>query len=612
MTEAGRIAGQFAAVNRSLIAADGDATPAGSAGPDTLWSPGVGTPQPRAPAPAKPSKARAREAYRNAMQGVRLAREGRHAEAIQLLRTSVELDPTVAIVQHDLGFALQQAGRLVEAASAFQAAVQLDPRLAMAQHHLAEALDRLGNLEAAIQVYEATVALKPGDHAAQYRLGQLQFLCGRWEQAAVAFRAAAAAAPAGSPEARLSEAFALEASGDHGGACATLRAAIAAYPDDASAHLLLGLLLAQDGESATAAACLERGTALRPDMMSAWQGFATHTKFAPADRPLIERLGAILQRPDLTAANRRAVHFTLGKAYNDIGAYEEAMRHFDAANRIRAAGARLNRAALARQGGWVIAHTPADLIAQRARLGVADATPILIVGMPRSGTTLVEQILSSHPDVAAGGELPFWGVRGSQCLALLDGDEKPEQTQVLARDYLAVLRAISPTVARVTDKAPFNFLLLGAIHQVLPQATIVHCRRNPIDTCLSIFCTDFSATIDFAGDRGSLVFFYQQYQRLMAHWRQVLPPQRFIEVDYEQLVADPEPLTRRLVATCGLEWNDACLNPQANQRRIATASVWQARQPIYRSSVERWRRYEPWLGELRQLLPPDRDAAAAP
>jgi hypothetical protein len=145
------------------------------------------------------------------------------------------------------------------------------------------------------------------------------------------------------------------------------------------------------------------------------------------------------------------------------------------------------------------------------------------------------------------------------------------------------------------------------IRQAFPRATIVHCRRHPIGTCLSIFATNFETTIDFAGERGSLVFFYRQYQRLMAHWRKVLPPDRFIEIDYEELVADPEPLTRQLIATCGLDWNDACLAPHRNQRRITTASLWQARQPIYRTSVERWRRYEPWLGELRQLL----DAAPA-
>ena len=174
----------------------------------------------------------------------------------------------------------------------------------------------------------------------------------------------------------------------------------------------------------------------------------------------------------------------------------------------------------------------------------------------------------------------------------------------VAADYLAVLRATSPEAGRVTDKMPFNFGMLGVIRQVLPRATIVHCRRYPVDTCLSNFCSGFENVIEFAGDRGSLVFFYRQYQRLMAHWREVLPSDRFIEINYEELVTRTgaaEPTTGR---ACGLEWNDACLAPHHNQRRITTASLWQARQPIYRTSVERWRRYEPWLGELRTLLPP--------
>ena len=222
--------------------------------------------------------------------------------------------------------------------------------------------------------------------------------------------------------------------------------------------------------------------------------------------------------------------------------------------------------------------------------------------MPRSGTTLVEQIFSSHPLVAAGGELPFWRQRVQTGAAVFGPDARLDIARRVAGDYLATLRVVSPTAARVTDKTPFNFAHLGLIRQMFPFATIVHCRRAPIDTCLSNFMTNFAAQYDFAADRGSLVFFYRQYQRLMAHWRSVLPPERFIEVDYETLVADPEPLTRRLIEISGLDWDDACLAPHQNQRRVTTASIWQARQPIYRTSVERWRRYEPWLGELRTLL----------
>jgi hypothetical protein len=217
--------------------------------------------------------------------------------------------------------------------------------------------------------------------------------------------------------------------------------------------------------------------------------------------------------------------------------------------------------------------------------------------MPRSGTTLVEQILSSHPAVAGGGELTYWGDVGR---LLLDDHERVEVAQRLAAEYLTFLRSISPDAPRVTDKLPFNYERLGLIRQVLPRAFVVHCRRHPVDTCWSIFTTYFGSRL---ADRGDLVFFYRQYERIMAHWQTVLPAERYFEIDYEALVADPEPLTRRLVAFCGLEWHEACLAPHHNRRPVTTASLWQVRQPIYRGSLARWRRYEPWLGELRELLP---------
>ena len=601
ITEAGRTADRYSALQRAFVA-DAVHAAAGAAAPGAFWSAGAAANPSGTPAPAKPSKARARAAHALAVQGARLVRQGRHAQAIAPLRRSVELDPTVATAQHDLGLACLAAGRLEEAASAFASTVRLNPDLASAHHNLGLALDHLGRVDHAFLAYEAAVKLEPKLDTAQFRLGQIYLGRGRGA-AAAAFRAAAAATTAGSAQARISEAFAADAEGKGAEAQALLRAVIAADPACGMAYLVLGQILAQAGQSAEAAACLERGITLVPEMLAAWQGFAANTRFTAADRALIERIRACLERPNLTVAQRKAIHFALGKAHDDIGDYAEAMRHIDAANRIRSAAAVLDRASLARQTGWLIAATPPGYLDRRPDLGVADETPILIVGMPRSGTTLVEQILSSHPDVAPGGELGFWLERNRAGVGIFDAAARPEVVRSLADDYLAVLRAISPDAARVTDKMPFNFGLLGVIRQVFPRAAIVHCRRHPVDTCLSIFSTGFETTIDFAGDRGSLVFFYRQYQRLMAHWRDVLPADRFIEVDYEALVADPEPLTRRLVATCGLAWNDACLAPHRNRRRITTASVWQARQPIYRTSVERWKRYEPWLGELRALLP---------
>lgn len=181
------------------------------------------------------------------------------------------------------------------------------------------------------------------------------------------------------------------------------------------------------------------------------------------------------------------------------------------------------------------------------------------------------------------------------------GTEKPYLGKVAA-EYLGVLRAIAPAAARVTDKMPFNFLWAGLIHMAFPRATIIHCRRTPIDTALSIHQTHFHPGLAFPTGGVELVEYFHSYRRLTDHWRKVLPPDRFIEVDYEQLTRTPEPEIRRIIVACGLTWHDACLHPEDNPRAVRTPSRWQARQPIYRNSVGRWRRYEPWLGAFRSLV----------
>ncbi len=583
LTDAGRFTAHYEASRVGAIAAHPAAAPLAT-----------GT--------ARPPQSRVRAAHQQAVLGMRLAQEGQHAAAIQRFKQSVALDPTVAAVQHNLGLACLQAGRLEEAVLALGCAIRLNPELASAHVSLADTFDLLGRESEAVIAYEAAVRLDPGQHSALAALAQIHLKNGRRAEAEASYRAAAAAA-AGSHLAGLYGARAASMAGAPAEAEALLRALIVDEPACGVAHLVLGYVLAQGGRSDEAAASFERSIALDPANAGAWYHVAINRTFNGRDDELIDRMHACLARPDLPSRQRQAVNFALGKAYGDLGDYAAAMRHIDAANAIRGTRSQLDRMLLARQTDRAIAATPPGYLECRPEFGVEDATPILIVGMPRSGTTLVEQILSSHPEVAAGGELGFWRERKAAAgLDVYVAAAHPEAARRVARDYLAVLRAVSPTAARVTDKRPFNFQRLGIIRQIFPCATIVHCRRHPIDTCLSILATDFGAPIDCAADRGSLVFFYREYQRLMAHWREVLPPDRFIEVDYEALVADPEPLTRQLIATCGLDWDDACLAPHLNQRQISTASLWQARQPIYRTSVERWRRYEPWLGELRALL----------
>jgi hypothetical protein len=292
---------------------------------------------------------------------------------------------------------------------------------------------------------------------------------------------------------------------------------------------------------------------------------------------------AALATPGLEVAQRLRVHLALGKAADDLGDYALAMQHFDVADAVRRGSGSFDSAAFDTQINRLIARCTPELIARAPELGSGDATPVLIIGMPRSGTTLVEQIVSSHPEVGAGGELNFWNERGAAWHQA--GTEAPFLGQVAA-EYLGVLRAIAPKAARVTDKMPFNFIWAGLIHLAFPRATIIHCRRAAIDTALSIHQTHFHPGLAFPTGGAELVAYFRSYRRLTDHWRRVLP-------------AD------RIIAGCGLAWDDACLCPELNPRAVKTPSKWQARQPIYRKSVERWRRYEPWLGQLCALLEAD-------
>jgi tetratricopeptide (TPR) repeat protein len=562
--------------------------------------PGVGGFPPYAPTSSQIPSAKVREANLLARDGARQISEKRPAEAIPMLSRSIQLNPGVAGYHHDLGHALLATGQAERAAEAFAAALHLDPGIATAHQFLALIFDNLGQEAKALARYKAAVALKADLVDAHLRIGEICRSRLLHIEAAAAFRAAAAAAR-GTATALIAEACALEASGAFDEALAAMRAVVEKHPRNGGAHAILGKFLGEAGLWAEATEHNLRVTELLPGLSAAWAGVAINKKFTAEDGPLIARMNAALARPDATPRDRRTILFALGKAHDDIGDYEQAMKNFEAANRLRALSGGLKREALVRHIDRLIEATPPGYRDREPDPGVEDSTPILIVGMPRSGSTLTEQILSSHPEIAAGGEMEFWRLRDTPRLDLWKLASGAEATRGLAKDYLAALAAVGPGARRVTDKALNNFMLLGFIHRVFPNATLIHCRRHPIDTALSIFTTNLEASFDFAANRSDLVFYFRQYQRLMAHWREVLPPDRFVEVDYETLVAEPDQQARRLVAACGLEWSDACLAPQRNARTIQTASLWQARQPIYRTSVERWRRYKPWLGALSEL-----------
>ena len=315
----------------------------------------------------------------------------------------------------------------------------------------------------------------------------------------------------------------------------TLRRMLVLAPDHAETRAVLGSLLLDRGRFEEAEAELTKAVDALP---SALHKLTRVRRITEADRPLIERMRARAGGPGLDWDSRIDVGFGLGKAYDDLGDYAEAIRHYGMANRLRATSSRLDRAARAKQYDSLIARSTLEALERAAQsLGrVArhgDNLPVFIVGMPRSGTTLLEQILSSHPAVTAGGELPFWKARIQDWNASKLSPDAGSLAKA-AGDYLALLRGLAPEALRVTDKTPRNFEFLGLIWVAFPKARVIHCRRHPVDTCLSIFFTNFWEGQDYSWDRADLVFQYRQYERMMDHWRKVLPNDRFTEVQYEK------------------------------------------------------------------------------
>jgi tetratricopeptide (TPR) repeat protein len=557
---------------------------------------------PKIEAAGDATAARVRQASELAAQGGRLAERGQLARAIDKLQQATRLDPLSADAHEGLGIALAKAERMMPAAQALGRAVALDPNRAQAHDQLALVLEIQGRDLEAEPVLEAAVALDPKNFELLARLARVKASRGKLDDRIPLLRAAGAAArAAGSPKAVVFDIRA-EMHADRLDVAETLaRAAIEAGEASGEVCTLLGQILAQRGRADEAQPWFEQAVKRDPKQTWAWLGMATNRKFKAGDEAVARRMSAALERKDLTPPQRQPIHFALGKAYDDLGDYASAMRQFDDANAIRGAHKRLDRQGLETLTDAVIGASPPGFLDRRPDLALGAERPIFVLGMPRSGTTLAEQVLSAHPDVAAGGELGFWTSRVNDGLAPF-GAGADAAAAAVGEAYLRALQGIDPLAPRVTDKAPFNFVAIGQIRQLFPHAAIVHCRRDPIDVCLSIYTNDFAAGFEFASDRGDLVFYYRQYERLMAHWREVIPAERFFELDYEDLVADPEPATRRLLAACGLSWSEACLSPHLNdRRRITTASIWQARQPIYRTSARRWRRYEPWLGELKDL-----------
>jgi tetratricopeptide (TPR) repeat protein len=518
--------------------------------------------------------------------------------AIDACRQALAIDPGRIEAQYNLGCALQHADRLDEAIAAYRAVLARQPRHGDAQANLGLALMRRDRPAEALPVLQTAARLMPGAEA-QIALSSCLIALGGFAPALTAAEAATRLAPEDAA-AWLQLGLALRECGRSDAAFAAYDRALALAPQSADVLVAQAAARQEHGAGEAAAACVAQALAIDPAHAGAWSLRVGLKRFA-ADDPDIAALetlaSALCDQPE-RREDLIAIEFALAKTQLDCGTADAAFTWLDRANRHHRA-----RIDYDVQADIAQMAATADAFATVMPGGDATQRPIFIVGMPRSGTTLVEQILGSHPAIHGGGEMKHLDlVLMEHCCAVPDPARLAAFDRAtrrrLARDYHARATADAPQGLRVTDKMPSNFRHAGLIHRLFPGAVIVHCRRVPQDTCLSIYATRFAQGQHFGYDLGELGAYYRAYRTLMAHWRHVLPGEVLIEVDYEAVVADLEGQARRLIAACGLPWDDACLAFHRTRRPVRTASVNQVRQPLYTSSVERWRAYARHLEPL--------------
>jgi tetratricopeptide (TPR) repeat protein len=538
---------------------------------------------------------------------------GRAEEALPHCEEAVRLQPDVAALHHNLGNTRRALGKFVEARSAYLEALRLDPNLARSCDHLGLILHQDGQLGDALPWLKQAVDLEPDNPNFWEHLGELY---GEREQPAEAIPCWERVLLLGPERAgahnalgwALQEEGRLREAGDH------YRAALKVQPDSAAAQMNLGGLYEELGEMTEAEVAFRAALTVQPGFALPHARLATllRGKLPDADLAALETR---LADTSLDKGPRARMLFALAHVLDERGEYARAAMCLKEGNALS------KELAHARQHDYVPAEHERfvdslievfnpDFFARTRGMGSESRRPVFVFGLPRSGTTLLEQVLAAHPRVHGAGELRLArdtfemipAVLGRSqgplvCIPHLDG----EAIRALAGKHLDALQALDATRERVADKMPDNYMYVGLLATLFPQATLIHCRRDLRDVAVSCWMTDFRA-IRWANDPEHIAARFQQYRRVTDHWRHVLPV-AIHEVDYADTVADLEGVARRVIAACGLEWNPACLEFHRVRRPVRTASVTQVRQPIYKQSVARWRNYEGPLADLFARLP---------
>ncbi len=521
-------------------------------------------------------------------------------EAVVSYRRALEIKPRYAEALCNLGNVLRSLGQLDEAVASYRQALVLKPGFLEVYNSLGNALQNLGQLDAAAQSYRRALLLKPDVADAHNNLGNSLLDLGQHDEAVTCYRRALVL-NSDYAEAHNNLGIALRQQNRIAEAEASCRRALEINPHSPATVIFLGQLHADKGKFPEAENLFKRAISIEPRLPEAWAGIAGLRKMTSNDADWLveaQRLAGDCLPPRQEAHLRYAI----GKYFDDVRDFGQAFINYRRANELaKLNGAKYDRHRLT-QSIDLITHTYDRNWLTQASVPNSSQRPVLIIGMPRSGTTLVEQILASHPSVFGAGELTYWSSASAAYEASLrDRETTNSIIDKLANDYLRLLREASADALCVVDKMPANFLYLGLVHAALPKARIIHMRRNPIDTCLSIYFQHFGTAHRYANDLDDLAHYYAAYSRVMEHWRSTLPENSILEVSYEGLVADPETWSRKMLDFIGVPWDPICLEFERTDRTVNTFSKWQARQKISNSSVGRWRNYERFVGPLRHL-----------
>jgi len=547
---------------------------------------------------------------------------GNEVQAEQIYREILEKEPNNAQIWHSLGLLAYGVNKLDAAYAYIGQALKLNSQVTLYHRNLGEIARRLGRLDQAILSGKAACTLSPDDLDAHYNLGLAYADSKEYAKAIFHYRKAIKINPKhGLSWNNLGSA--LERWGDKSQALSAYEKAVAINALHAEAQNNQGAIYSEVGRLEEARQSFSHAIAASPDFVEAHYNLSSLKVYTINDPHLgmLEALHA--NRSHLNAHARIRYNFAFGKALDDIGNYEQAFAAYEEGNRIQHALLPCNERRADQLIDAIISTFSAEFFANKIDQRASKSkttTPIFIVGMPRSGTTLLEQILSSHASVFGAGELTVLNEVISQITKAssekLFTESLPKlskaKLQKIGTDYLHQVESLSAKSAYITDKMPANFFYLGLIYLALPDAKIIHAMRDPMDSCFSCFSRLFNDTMEFAYDQETLGRYYQRYMRLMKHWHQVLPQGTILDLSYEKMVADTEYQSRRLLNFVGLPWDPVCLEFYKNDRLVKTASIAQVRQPIYMTSLARWKHFARHLRPLYELVREYRDPHDVP